>query len=108
MPDEYTPTTEGVRLAYAMSLDTRSPKDYKYDQNAAIAEWDRIRDAAHAAFDCWLAEHEFAQGQWEYQCRLTPYRDGTIPAWTTVDSGHRCGGELRRRWVGNWEEVENA
>ena len=55
---ENTPTTEEVRLAYAASRDDRDMVKYRNDQNAAIAEWDRIRDESYEWFDRWLAKHD--------------------------------------------------
>lgn len=46
-------------------------------------------------------------GEWEYQCRLNPLlSDGTPGSWHAVDPEHNCGGELRRRRIGEWEKVE--
>lgn len=53
-----------------------------------------------------LSQRDSEPGEWEYQCRLSPYTDGTIPDWHTVDVDHNCGGELRRRRTGEWEKVE--
>ena len=53
---ENGPTTDEVRLAYATSRDDRDMSKYRYDLNAAGAEWDRIRDESYAEFDRWLAQ----------------------------------------------------
>ena len=46
-----------------------------------------------------------AEPEWEYQCRLSQYSDGTPGPWVSVGAGHRCSGERRRRLIGPWEPV---
>jgi len=53
-PEGYTPDTEEMILAYALYKDNRNMRDYKYDRDAGVAEWDRIQAKATEEVERWL------------------------------------------------------
>lgn len=54
----YTPSMEDIRLGFACYSDNRDMSLYKYDREAGLREWERIRDGAFAQFDRALAAHD--------------------------------------------------
>ena len=53
---EYTPSTDEIRLAYALSRDNRSSRADQRNTDL----WDEICDAAFSNFSRWLAAHDAA------------------------------------------------
>ena len=53
-PEGYTPDTEEMILAYALYKDNRNMRDYKYDRDSGVAEWDRIQAKATEEANRWL------------------------------------------------------
>ncbi len=41
--DDYVPEADEMILAYAVYKDSRDMRKYKYDIDAGVAEWERIR-----------------------------------------------------------------
>lgn len=54
----YTPSMEDIRLGFACYSDNRDMSLYKYDREAGLREWERIRDEAFAKFDAAVAAHD--------------------------------------------------
>jgi len=46
--DDYVPEADEMILAYAVYKDSRDMQKYKYDIDAGVAEWERIRNKAYA------------------------------------------------------------
>jgi len=53
--EQQQPTLDDLRLSYAISCDDRDMSLYRYNRDAGVAEWERIRDEAYERFDNLIA-----------------------------------------------------